>query len=139
MKEVIIHTDGGCQGNPGPGAWAAVLRHGRHVREVSGGRLHGMSHERAEQLLAEGRAFVAPVEDELRAGLAPHRVELDSSVVVSDDAPKEILLCAGTHRSRLIALGASRRTLPERLVFGSPIEQLLRHAPSDVAVYRSVD
>jgi ribonuclease HI len=37
MKEVVIHTDGGCEGNPGPGGWAAVLRHGRNVREISGG------------------------------------------------------------------------------------------------------
>jgi len=109
------------------------------VREVSGLRFRSMSHEGAEKLLAEGRALVAPIEDELRAGLAPHRFALDSSVVVSDDAPKEIRLCAGTHGSRLIGLGASRRTLPERMVFGSPIEQLLRNAPSDVAVYRSVD
>ena len=39
MKEVTIHTDGGCQGNPGPGGWAAVLRHGETVREISGGEL----------------------------------------------------------------------------------------------------
>jgi ribonuclease HI len=39
MKEVIIHTDGGCEGNPGPGGWAAVLRHGKHAREISGGEL----------------------------------------------------------------------------------------------------
>jgi ribonuclease HI len=37
MKEVLIHTDGGCAGNPGPGGWAAVLRHGERVREISGG------------------------------------------------------------------------------------------------------
>ncbi len=39
MKEVVIHTDGGCEGNPGPGGWAAVLRHSQHVREISGGEL----------------------------------------------------------------------------------------------------
>lgn len=37
MKQVVIHTDGGCHGNPGPGAWAAVLRYGEHRRELSGG------------------------------------------------------------------------------------------------------
>jgi ribonuclease HI len=37
LKSVVIHTDGGCQGNPGPGGWAAVLRFGGHVRELSGG------------------------------------------------------------------------------------------------------
>ena len=36
MKQVIIYTDGGCDGNPGPGAWAAVLRSGEHKREISG-------------------------------------------------------------------------------------------------------
>ena len=37
LKSVTIHTDGGCEGNPGPGGWAAVLRFGRQVWEVSGG------------------------------------------------------------------------------------------------------
>ncbi len=36
MRRVVIHTDGGCHGNPGPGGWAAVLAHGHHRREVSG-------------------------------------------------------------------------------------------------------
>jgi len=37
-KEVTMHTDGACLGNPGPGGWAVVLRCGRHRRELSGGR-----------------------------------------------------------------------------------------------------
>lgn len=37
MKHVIIHTDGGCHGNPGPGGWAAVLEYGAYRRELSGG------------------------------------------------------------------------------------------------------
>ena len=36
MDEVVIHTDGGCRGNPGPGAYAAVLRCRGRVREVVG-------------------------------------------------------------------------------------------------------
>lgn len=36
-KSITIHTDGGCEGNPGPGGWAAVLRFGAHVRELAGG------------------------------------------------------------------------------------------------------
>jgi ribonuclease HI len=39
MKQVVIHTDGGCLGNPGPGAWAAVLRHGEHCKEIGGSEL----------------------------------------------------------------------------------------------------
>lgn len=37
MRTVVIHSDGACHGNPGPGAWAAVLTCGLHTREMSGG------------------------------------------------------------------------------------------------------
>lgn len=37
MKRVIIHTDGACKGNPGPGAFGAVLVFGKHRKEISGG------------------------------------------------------------------------------------------------------
>lgn len=33
---VLIYTDGGCLGNPGPGGWAAILRYGRHIKELTG-------------------------------------------------------------------------------------------------------
>lgn len=33
---VVVYTDGGCRGNPGPGAWAALLRYCEHERELSG-------------------------------------------------------------------------------------------------------
>ena len=36
-KSVEVHTDGACLGNPGPGGWAALLRYGRHERELVGG------------------------------------------------------------------------------------------------------
>jgi ribonuclease HI len=34
---VIIHTDGSCLGNPGPGGWAARLAYKSQVRYISGG------------------------------------------------------------------------------------------------------
>ena len=37
MKTFILYTDGACSGNPGPGGWAAILRYGENVRELSGG------------------------------------------------------------------------------------------------------
>lgn len=37
MTRVDIFTDGACSGNPGPGGWAAILRSGKHEREISGG------------------------------------------------------------------------------------------------------
>jgi ribonuclease HI len=33
---VEIYTDGACRGNPGPGGWAALLRHGETERLISG-------------------------------------------------------------------------------------------------------
>lgn len=33
---VEIFTDGACRGNPGPGGWAALLRHGSSEKVVSG-------------------------------------------------------------------------------------------------------
>jgi len=37
MKKVVIHSDGACHGNPGPGGWAAILEYGEHSRELVGG------------------------------------------------------------------------------------------------------
>ena len=34
--EVEIYTDGACRGNPGPGAWAALLRYRDQEKEISG-------------------------------------------------------------------------------------------------------
>jgi ribonuclease HI len=36
MKTVQLITDGACIGNPGPGGWAAILRHGSRTREMHG-------------------------------------------------------------------------------------------------------
>jgi ribonuclease HI len=36
MKRVDIFTDGACKGNPGPGGWGAILRMGRHEKELCG-------------------------------------------------------------------------------------------------------
>jgi ribonuclease HI len=40
MKRVEIFTDGACKGNPGPGGWGALLRMGRHEKELSGSDPH---------------------------------------------------------------------------------------------------
>jgi ribonuclease HI len=37
---VVIHTDGACSGNPGPGGWGAILEWGDHRREIKGGEPH---------------------------------------------------------------------------------------------------
>lgn len=37
--DVILFTDGACSGNPGPGGWAAILKHPKTgaVKKISGG------------------------------------------------------------------------------------------------------
>jgi len=36
VKKVQLITDGACVGNPGPGGWACILRHGNRKREMYG-------------------------------------------------------------------------------------------------------
>ncbi|WP_395670668.1 ribonuclease HI [Phenylobacterium sp.] len=35
--KVIIHTDGACSGNPGPGGWGAILQYGDTEKVLKGG------------------------------------------------------------------------------------------------------
>ena len=34
---VVIHTDGACSGNPGPGGWGVLLEYGDREKELCGG------------------------------------------------------------------------------------------------------
>ena len=43
--DVIVHTDGACSGNPGPGGWAAVLSAGQHRKEIAGRKPHTTNNE----------------------------------------------------------------------------------------------
>ena len=36
-RKIIIHTDGACSGNPGPGGYGTVMQYGKHRTELSGG------------------------------------------------------------------------------------------------------
>ena len=37
--QVVIHTDGACSGNPGPGGWGAVLHYAATEKTLCGGEL----------------------------------------------------------------------------------------------------
>ncbi len=39
-QRVVIHTDGACSGNPGPGGWGAILSFGETQKELMGGEEH---------------------------------------------------------------------------------------------------
>ena len=40
LPPVIVHTDGACSGNPGPGGWGAILKFGDVEKELKGGEAH---------------------------------------------------------------------------------------------------
>ncbi|UCC13312.1 MAG: ribonuclease HI [Gammaproteobacteria bacterium] len=66
MNQVEIYTDGACRGNPGPGGWGAVLRYGKHERELCGGEIQTTNNRMELTAAIEG----------LRALSRPCRVEL---------------------------------------------------------------
>ena len=72
-ETVIIHTDGACSGNPGPGGWGAVLQYGSTVKELKGG----------EPLTTNNRMELTAAIEALNALKRPLPVELhtDSSYV----------------------------------------------------------
>lgn len=37
MENLVIYTDGGCSGNPGPGGWGTVIIDGSNTTKLSGG------------------------------------------------------------------------------------------------------
>jgi len=44
-KKVEIFCDGACRGNPGPGGWGAILRHGEVEKELYGSKPHTTNNE----------------------------------------------------------------------------------------------
>jgi ribonuclease HI len=51
LPRVVVHTDGACSGNPGPGGWGAILSFGDHEKELNGGEAH-TTNNRMELLAA---------------------------------------------------------------------------------------
>lgn len=70
MKTVYIYTDGSCQGNPGPGGWAAILKNenGSQYKEITGAELH----------TTNNRMELTPVIESLMLLKKPSRVILTS-------------------------------------------------------------
>jgi ribonuclease HI len=66
MKRVQLVTDGACLGNPGPGGWAAILRYGRHKKEIFGSSPHTTNNRMELAAAIEGlRAVSEPCEVEI--------------------------------------------------------------------------
>ncbi len=80
--KVIIHTDGACSGNPGPGGWGAVLQYNGTVKELKGG----------EVLTTNNRMELTAATEALNALKRKCDVELHTdSVYVKDGLTKWIL------------------------------------------------
>ena len=77
MASIIIHTDGGCSGNPGPGGWAYVLQGPEGEILGSGGEANTTNNR------MELRAVIASLEEAERrlASKAPRAI-----VVVNTDS-----------------------------------------------------
>lgn len=108
------------------------------VRRVPRWQFRMLSSSAVDQLRQPGQAFCGRVEQEISEQLGLGTSIVDATAVVSDDVPKEIVIAANKTKSRLIYLGASERNLTERFLYGNPIEQVLRDATCDVAIYRGI-
>lgn len=64
--KVVIHTDGACSGNPGPGGWGAILEAGPHRKEIKGG----------EPLTTNNRMELTAAIEALEALKTPSEVDL---------------------------------------------------------------
>ena len=79
--KVVIHTDGACSGNPGPGGWGAILDHNSTRKELSGG----------EALTTNNRMELTAAIEALNALKRPCAVEMHvDSVYVKDGITKWI-------------------------------------------------
>ena len=57
MDRVVVHTDGACRGNPGPGGWGAILASNGHEKELYGAE--GDTTNNRMELMAAIRAIEA--------------------------------------------------------------------------------
>ena len=66
MKKVVMHTDGACRGNPGPGGWGVVLRYDDQLKTLLGYSPDTTNNRMEMTAVIEGlRALKRPCEIEL--------------------------------------------------------------------------
>ncbi|TKB27386.1 universal stress protein [Desulfopila sp. IMCC35006] len=92
----------------------------------------------AQRKIAEGYEYLNRVAGEIRKQTPGVPWRLDSSVILSDDWAKEILIQAGKINASMILLGATERNLTSRFFYGNKLEQILRDTSCDVGIYQSI-
>jgi ribonuclease HI len=53
-SKIHMFTDGSCLNNPGPGGWAALLRHNKSEKEFTGGQLETTNNQMELMAVIEG-------------------------------------------------------------------------------------
>lgn len=81
MNLIIIYTDGACLGNPGVGAWSAVVRFGERIDEIAG-RCEATTNNRME-LMAVIRSIDFVLGRADRENLSSVVLHSDSSYVIN--------------------------------------------------------
>jgi ribonuclease HI len=69
LESIRIYTDGGCSGNPGPGAWAYIMLAGDSRREDSGYEAATTNNRMELRAVIEGLKRVGPQEAAASRGL----------------------------------------------------------------------
>jgi nucleotide-binding universal stress UspA family protein len=83
-----------------------------------------------------GYAYLTRVADEIRSQADAPPCHLERHAVLAADWAGEILVQAGKLGVQMILLGASERSLPHRVIYGNPLERILRDTACDVGIYR---
>jgi len=78
---------------------------------------------------------LAERESELAGTLELDREQFDCSTRLTAAWPCEVVVRAGRHKSQLIFMGLPRRSMLQRLRSIYPVEEVLRDAPCDVAIF----
>lgn len=59
-KPVAVYTDGSCNGNPGPGGWAAIIQNGKFYKEIVGSVTHSTNNRMELTAVIKGLSEVKP-------------------------------------------------------------------------------
>jgi hypothetical protein len=101
-------------------------------------RLGQLSLQQTRTLREAGAKYLQGVVEEILRWRGEVDFALDSRVSICDDWVGEILVQASKLKARMILLGASEQPLAHRLTHRNALERVLRGAPCDVGIYRSL-
>lgn len=79
-KRILIHTDGSCINNPGPGGWAAILQWNGNEQELSGGKGDTTNNQMELTAAIKGLEAVETLQSE--EALLPIHIVTDSKYVM---------------------------------------------------------